>query len=1655
MSLVRLLLQFVILGTVIEHAVTGQTCLVQGDTAPVALQTFAGTVQPALTAAQPAHRITILLFPDAIAEQDRGRTEKELAALYRAAEKGAALTLVSWDGQRFTVADAVKTPAAWQKQVHELLSTEAAGAALPPAQVYSAMAEAISAWAGDWSNLLLVGVPGEMDPVLQEYALPWLRGQICQQKVRVSYWSPDGQRPESWNHLASATAGAMNPEGLGTFPQWAEFGSFREVSWPAPPIDRGFVLERAKLGGAEIPVLEAAPGARLPALAEYAELRRIAAEAAGLSKLEKLDAAQTQHVRELLQQALKINPLDPETLRSGSRFYSRNNDPKTAAMLLGLLAQVQPNDAQLSADLGHNLYLAGDLEGAEKPLLRAREAKAGGQAAAEELARIHLARHDDSGTLPFLDEALAADAGRADLWFVRAEIATRLNDWAKTAESLEKGLAIEKDKLDRRTYLISLYLEHGAKDKALPHVQLVAGGLPPDAAVRRQYAEFLEKLDRTSEALAAWKKTLEADPSLEQAHFRVSRLLVDGGKLPEAMAAIDAGIGAAPKAARLYLLKADVLERQERYYAARETLRMAAKSVKDPELLARLAEMEDVSGSHAAQAYLAAVAVRPSPAMLERGLEVALRDGDAKAVSNFRERLNAAGAANIAAWLSPASDAAQNLATIPGGIEALAFMAHMHSTTPQRFLTEYCRTLVDRSSAADPKQSTQYADAIREYFERLASLKALGTVKGNRVVLELSRGSKVESQKTAKILDLLGWTLRTGKDGIRVEAGEKGSQAKRQEMASALAVSQTDLQDALQANRKFTFEIEDSAAPVLLGEARWLAAFFPKEKLNGGLAEALVRDLRMAKTYSALSAMGPRVAAVLVAGSDLKQLAEKHSDLLYRRASAFALHGSKASVPGGTAAEASWEAMLDAPVSNPGRIFRSLLEKDDGKMLAFFDLLGQLDPEHQRFFTLSAGRMSRFYEVFRESPDVAQGAARSSQSSSFLEFLREIPLDTDLHVLFPGSPEVWLLAKGKSSTAGATKMVKKLARITAPDQEDVILIRILRTRYMSTGAKMSESDNFVAVVRIDRQRDDPLDDTSALLLAQHYAIAGSTYPYFASLTELSGTQFTRYFALIDQLQSYPRTQLNLLLGDLHSTIELLALAQEAGTLPGKTAAELFGAACERFAKASTPADLSIATLDSVKDLLARAAPQESADADRAIEGLILGAASPVEWEGNGETHAVDPVAVRKAAYRKVLAEQKVTSLKVLLECNRLLGELAAGKGVPADNLKALDAVQGSLLSVPVPKELKISEAEKKFVADHEPAKAPEILQRLRQQFARKKVNLEDVNKLCLEFLDATSQTVKVAVSGVIYAYFLSPDDLLVSEDPLLLRKHHFLDTETAGVAILPASELMRGSGADGSHLSGGFAQFFRVAGQLAISGEKTGNNEVVTVAQIGTLRATDWRRLREEDLRAVGLRVRLSREWILHAGSSGPLLDGLAEDTLGLLSATRRAQLLDAIAARDWTAALSSATLGDLYSLSGRYLARYAKDLWPSPVAAALRRIPNGGDESRLRWLGGSAVELLGCAHPHLTELGPYEQYEWLLLPYKLAERTAEFKLTLADVAGRVGIPPAVLGTFAEPLARQVLAKTHMTDLHDWRSVTQAFAGLDEDMVEAALDRKK
>jgi hypothetical protein len=227
--------------------------------------------------------------------------------------------------------------------------------------------------------------------------------------------------------------------------------------------------------------------------------------------------------------------------------------------------------------------------------------------------------------------------------------------------------------------------------------------------------------------------------------------------------------------------------------------------------------------------------------------------------------------------------------------------------------------------------------------------------------------------------------------------------------------------------------------------------------------------------------------------------------------------------------------------------------------------------------------------------------------------------------------------------------------------------------------------------------------------------------------------------------------------------------------------------------------------------------------------------------------------------------------------------------------------------------------------------------------------------------------------------------------------------------------------------------------------------QIVAGKQISAIRATNWENLRDQDLRLLGLKLGVAREWIVRAASRPELEASLAEATFGLLSLTRRAELLGALNDGNWRSVWNALTLSDLYFLADRYVERYPTDPWNSPATQALRREAARNDGARLQLLGAELAASFGCSHPHLHGAMPYEEYEKELLATRLAERAAEFKLYLARYADTAGLSASSLGPVAETVARAILKKMQLSDFHDWRSVLAGFSGIDAKLMQEAM----
>lgn len=1662
---------------VFAAAADAQTLLLTSDSSSpidiVSAQTYSGVAETTARQVEPSSDIVVCLLMDTLSPGELTSFKPAIAALYKAAGRTRPVSLVLLSGNAVQTAGPFKNAAALEAAFAEISQAAPPEAAPAGAALYWTIAAAASKiGATNWTSLVLVGHPPPVAPQLEDYLVAHLLQSLGSRKLRVSFWGGGVTPPAFLATICGLTGGAVLGGGLATPPLISAppLPSYFEVSWPSPQLKRGFRLYRAALlRGAgttvvEVPWLGAAPDAELPGPERYLTSREPIEEANVLLRNVDLTQEQVGRLRTGLQEVLSVNPSDIPGLRLSVDFHKRYREYKAAAQDLSWLMELEPNNRDLLADYGHSSFLAGDLDAAEKALVEARRLQLNSPIVAEDLARIRVARNDLAGALPFLEESLGRSPKNLDLWLMRTDASRKIGDWVRLADSLEHVTELDSRDLSKRTELVTIYLAHDMKEKAFQHIQTVMASPPPDTATRVTYALFLEQLNRPDEVLRAWRMALETDPGLEQAHYRVSRLLLDKGDAVGAMFAAEAGLAVAGKSARLHLVRIEILEKQGAIREVRKSLRKAAAGIENVALLRRRAEVEDIFGPSAPGAFrsLAEAAGRSGAApedrlsILERGLYVSLREGEKDTAAWFGAQLSAAGRKEFSAGLGSDRESGTGDTSVPGGLAALMFIAQgKERPTAETVLSDYCRAVLGGLGRQAELVGT-YKKTLTEHFERMRSLEPLGKSEGGVLRIELNVAQKEGQRQAERVLNLLGWKLRVSGTTVQVVPGEQQSHAKRQETLSALAIDGVAMQEALQSWKPYTIEIPYEQAKVVLGEAAWRNAFYAKENLAGGFFEAVLRDPRIGQVYVGLAKVDSNTLAILNESFGLKRLAERYPTLLQLYASGLSVVDQRVVVPGGRSAEAVWKSLTGVGPEQPAQFLRALLEKDDGKVLAFFLTLSQLDSARQKFFTFNQARLGRFYELFSQSPEMRLGPDRLARETSFIEFLRDIPLDGNGRVRFPGGPEVWMVARGQSSSEAATaRLLKKVDRVANPDVEDEILLRLARTRYKTGAERYTELDNFIAVARIDGHRAEPLEEAAALRLAQRFAQHESFYPYFAILTGLMDGDFQKFSAFSDKLRSLDGPALNTVVGQFHALVAVLCLGQQSQALGAKEAADLFRLLCERFGAATDEADYTNASLDAVRQIIAgMPAELRDPDPDKAIQGLLLGNTKPVAVEVDDRLLNLDPAAKRRADYLRVLEQQKVTSLRALFEIQEAARALLAGAPPTIEPVNTIEKRLPELLFVGVPKELGVTGKQREDLLSFQPRDAAEIGARLRSEVSKRKVNPKQVANLVRQLLGGIEPQVRVALSGVVYAYYLRPDDLLVSEDALLLRKHQFIQLERRGGndPAFMESEFHVSDSKGGSYFEGGFASFTKPLGRAGLfSGRGGADSAFVAMSQLSTLRATEWRLLQDQDLRVFALTVSAAREWVVRSAFEARLRSDLAEDTFGLLSLSRRADLLRGLTAADWPSVWDAVTLSDLYFLGVRFLSRYEKDPFASPVVRELRRVSTPEASLRLQSLGASQPELLGCGHAHLTLIGPYEEFERHMFPSRVAERTAEFKLYLAQIADRAGIPAATLGLAAERLAAEALKKMDMADVRDWRSALKAFSAIDEKQLVEAL----
>jgi VWFA-related protein len=734
-------------------------------------------------------------------------------------------------------------------------------------------------------------------------------------------------------------------------------------------------------------------------------------------------------------------------------------------------------------------------------------------------------------------------------------------------------------------------------------------------------------------------------------------------------------------------------------------------------------------------------------------------------------------------------------AWVPGGRKALAQIAGLKDASSyESFFAEYCRALAREMTVGTSQGIPGYLDAVRAYMATITDLLPLGERKGDVTTVTLSLATDSQRKATERILPLIGWKLVSKDGSVTVEPGDQASDGPRQKIPKLFGVDEINMQEALESGKSFQFDIPTENARVLGGND-WSPILKELPSIPGGIAAAFTQDVRIARTYAGLGSMGPDAAAETIRAVGIRNLVLRDSDVLARYGAAFALSkapaapvapqaGAKGSaqnndqeivaVPGGLPAEAVWKKLAGASPLEPAAFFRALLEKNEGRLAAFYFAVWSADKAHQAYYTQTEARADRFYAWYRDSDEFKLGLSRYVPGWR-TELLEKLPLDAEGKLRFPGGKRAW-------------------TNSTAPDDEVLLTLKSLEA--------------LVPLAQVEQRRGSPLDEASVTLLAQHYSEWRSLFPYFEKLPGLGRDEFGSLQSFAAAVNKRTPADQNMVLGEWYSMVELIARGYKAGSLDASASAHAFRSTCEGLSQD----DHSAKAMTMLRELAG------GADLNEAVPAKLL-RLTPEQQSAFQKVLELQNVALVDPVTKLSLASlDPSTSYSVSVSSD----VLAVDTQISAGNYKlTMDGGKAVFSSAKQSIQVAASGVEKGSVRFG--ANMLEV--------SGSKLQAIDLGGTDLKILftppapastsAGQNQRRSVAMlSGFVYAASVDPDSLLISEDTQFLSRHQFappVPDDKRAFAFAPAA-LVGSNTPPGSFLTGGFVNFQEVAQSLASGG---------------------------------------------------------------------------------------------------------------------------------------------------------------------------------------------------------------------------------------------
>jgi hypothetical protein len=1077
--------------------------------------------------------------------------------------------------------------------------------------------------------------------------------------------------------------------------------------------------------------------------------------------------------------------------------------------------------------------------------------------------------------------------------------------------------------------------------------------------------------------------------------------------------------------------------------AAKAGLRLreaASGSDASASVLQAYAEFLDTHGSADARgAYEKVLANLPPTtpsgarvAAIRRLVVLNLAEGDQAAAANYLRQyleLGGAGWEQSAIGRAPEAGPTFEKVTIPGPLSSFERMAAVsQDTQPDELLEDLARSLVihgfQAGSGQEGLQPTEFLKLLTRYLSQARELERLA---GSDLKIKVE---SCDSTQTADILRVLGYRMR---GGCGKEVVLETVNATRAFLTVDSGFPLSDLEQALRTNRPFTYDYRPSEVPVRWTADYWVAS---KQKQEGGFIEAFIADPSLCRFYLAMSKPDADTAEQLRKAIPAQRL-KAFAHVLDFYGSMLQIRDGKVDVPGGTRSARMWEELVGVSPDKGTAFVERLISRDDGWLASYFDALSRISGPVKDYLT-APERLQRFYAAIRgrvTSPGPARPVFRAN--TDMLLLTTRLRLDPGGQPHIPGGIGIWRDVFLKISPGKyGVKFTRAAKDWKEPDDVIEAIFALCRRSMENEPLRV-----FLALSDFNRGREHALLPATAERMVREYSRMSAQYAILSEAPTVGDTtilRFLDYAALTNRMRD--QALRSDAAGMFQATVGLWQILCRQGAIPAPEAEPALAAILSAFERARAAGDLFEAGRSGVGALLKAAGIAErTAPQDRLLD-LLAGGASQSGSEL--QTQAVNEM-------QSYMEAQRLVPLNVLFQVADHADNLAKGEKL---NPALIGRVTSRLSEIGASRAALTGPERTQLVFGYWSDRHIEQQKRLNLRSIFEKAGV-DPEKL-RDVKSSLSPLLRDTLVGLNYVYYAPPGAQLLRANPIFVRSHDFIGTQSGNVTWNAAD--LYGSGwptGAGGRLIGSLAglpyaladteQNFLVPTreQALIWGDLA--PQVLISAKVPR-----WWNVSYSQMHWLALHVRYGTALLAEAALDGSLRQQVLEVLREQASPARVRMIRGQLERGEAAAAIEDTTPSELLVLAKEMLVRHpeSRDL----LSTNIRRM-SAEDPARINYasistaFGTPKPTLASSYRPELLYVRTFPS----MMGYSsriLAESWESNTIYFATLADELLLPPAQLNFMIPQWTEATLQQIFATHLEDWPAVLRSLRHVGEDV---------